>query len=104
MMANFDLNDPMAMHFMGDNPSAYQLFGPYPGDPMVQEGNAKSSNETEPFPSQETLIPDDNFLSSLTDSVDPLDIPTDTYSRSGTPAGAFGGDGWESFVDFGSEQ
>ncbi|KAI0381414.1 hypothetical protein F5Y04DRAFT_81691 [Hypomontagnella monticulosa] len=104
MMANFDMDDPMTMHFMGDNSSAYQMFGPYPGDSTTQEGNGKISNGTESFPSQETLIPDDSFLSSITDSVGPLDIPNDTYSRPGTPTGGIIGDGWESFVDFGSEQ
>ncbi|KAI1413338.1 hypothetical protein F5Y13DRAFT_179480 [Hypoxylon sp. FL1857] len=105
MMANIDMADPMAMHFMGDNPSAYQMFGPYPGDTTTQEDPIieKANQTTETFPLNDTPIPDDSFLSSIDSSVNLLDVPTDSYSRLGTPAGGTG-DGWESFVDFGSEQ
>ncbi|KAI1139131.1 hypothetical protein F5Y05DRAFT_403722 [Hypoxylon sp. FL0543] len=105
MMANIDMADPMAMHFMGDNPSAYQMFGPYPGDSVTQEDpvNGKTDQGTETFTSHDAPIPDDSFLASLDASVNLLDASTDSYSRLGTPAGGTG-DGWESFVDFGSEQ
>ncbi|KAI0838397.1 hypothetical protein F5Y06DRAFT_45585 [Hypoxylon sp. FL0890] len=105
MMANIDMTDPMAMHFMGDNPSAYQMFGPYPGEPTTQEDplSGKADQGTDIFSQQEAPIQDDSFLSSIDASVNLLDVPTDSYCRLGTPAGGTG-DGWESFVDFGSEQ
>ncbi|OTA53902.1 hypothetical protein K449DRAFT_439849 [Hypoxylon sp. EC38] len=105
MMANIEMTDPMAIHFMGDNPSAYQMFGPYPGDTTTQEDplNDKLDQGTETFSPHEAPFQDDSFLSSIDTSVNLLDVPTDSYSRLGTPAGGTG-DGWESFVDFGSEQ
>ncbi|KAL7619492.1 hypothetical protein AAE478_010031 [Parahypoxylon ruwenzoriense] len=105
MMANIDMNDPMAMHFFGDNPSAFQMFGPYPGDSAVREDNSKNDTNlaTENFTSHNGPISDDNFLSPVDGSLGLFDMSTDTYSRLGTPGGGIGGDAWESFVDFGPE-
>ncbi|KAI1483674.1 hypothetical protein F4774DRAFT_101505 [Daldinia eschscholtzii] len=107
MMANIDMNDPMAMHFLDGNPSTYQMFGPYPSEITPQDDSAKvgtADQEPDTFSSQNVSIPDDCFASSIDGSMGLLDVPVDSYSRLGTPAGGTGGDGWESFVDFGSEQ
>ncbi|KAI1469113.1 uncharacterized protein F4812DRAFT_457659 [Daldinia caldariorum] len=107
MMANIDMNDPMAMHFLDGNPSTYQMFGPYPGELTSQDDSAKAGTadqEPNAFSSQNVPIPDDCFASSIEGSMGLLDVPIDGYSRLGTPAGGTGGDAWESFVDFGSEQ
>ncbi|KAI0116191.1 hypothetical protein F4776DRAFT_673659 [Hypoxylon sp. NC0597] len=105
MMANIDMTDPMAMHFMGENPSAYQMFGPYPGDSITYEDpiNDKAGQGNENFSPHDSPLQDDSFFSSIDTSVNLLDVPADSYSRLGTPGGGTG-DGWESFVDFGSEQ
>ncbi|KAI1378001.1 hypothetical protein F4677DRAFT_32283 [Hypoxylon crocopeplum] len=106
MLANIDMTDPMAMHFMGDNPSVHEMFGPYPGDPTTQQENDNketADQEIESTSPYHVPIQDDNFLASIESSMGLLDIPTESYSRLGTPAGGTG-DGWESFVDFGSEQ
>ncbi|KAI1807527.1 hypothetical protein F4811DRAFT_476672 [Daldinia bambusicola] len=107
MMANIDMNDPMAMHFLDGSPSTYQMFGPYPGEITSQDDSAKASTadqDLDAFASQNVPIPDDCFASSIDGSIGLLDVPIDNYSRLGTPAGGTGGDAWESFVDFGSEQ
>lgn len=106
MMANIDMNDPMAMHFMGDDSSAYQMFGPYPGDSTTQEGNAKDNGDQidETFSPHEASVTDDDFFASMGGSMDLLDVPVESYTRLGTPGGGTNGDAWESFVDFGSEQ
>ncbi|KAI1385884.1 uncharacterized protein F4822DRAFT_356764 [Hypoxylon trugodes] len=106
MMANIDMNDPMAMHFMGDNASAFQMFGPYPGDTTAQQDSSKTNLDlsTDTFSPHDAPIQDDNFLSSIDGSMDLLDIPTGSYSRLGTPACGNAGEGWESLIDFGSEQ
>ncbi|OTB00317.1 hypothetical protein M426DRAFT_15560 [Hypoxylon sp. CI-4A] len=94
MMANIDMNDPMAMHFMGDNLSSYQMFGPFPGETDTQDNIKADANQ------------DDNFMSSIDSTLSFLDMPNDSFSRLGTPAAGTGSgaDGWENFVDFGSEQ
>ncbi|KAI1103355.1 hypothetical protein F4804DRAFT_342523 [Jackrogersella minutella] len=105
MMANIDMSDPMTMHFMGENASAYQMFGPFPGDATIQDDG---SNPNVDQTVEETLSPQDtfqhdDFLSTIDTSMDYLDISTDSYDQLGTPGGGTG-DAWESFVDFGSEQ
>ncbi|KAI1770151.1 hypothetical protein F4818DRAFT_276683 [Hypoxylon cercidicola] len=102
MLANIDMNDPMAMHFMGEDPGSYQMFGPYPGDTTTQEGSGKeSADHTDgAFSPQEGVVLDN--LLSFEDSMSLFDIPTD-FSRLGTPAAGVQGD-WENFVDFGSDQ
>lgn len=104
MLANIDMGDPMAMHFMGEDPSSFQMFGPYPGDSSTLEDSSKESahHTIETFSPQDGTIPDDNFL-SLDSSMGLLDIPTNSFSRLGTPGGGAQGD-WENFVDFGSDQ
>ncbi|XXH02005.1 hypothetical protein Hte_008370 [Hypoxylon texense] len=104
MLANIDMADPMAMHFMGEDPSSYQMFGPYPGDSSTPEGRGKESahDTTDNISPQNDAAPDDSFLSFDT-SMSFLDVPTDGFSRLGTPVGGAQGD-WENFVDFGSDQ
>ncbi|KAI8961441.1 hypothetical protein F5Y11DRAFT_226644 [Daldinia sp. FL1419] len=107
MMANIDMNDPMAMHFMDGNPSTYQMFGPYPGEISTQENCAKPSTTdqgTEEFSPYSVNLQDDCFSTAIDGTMGLSDVPVDSYSRLGTPAGGTGADGWESFVDFGSEQ
>ncbi|KAI1210204.1 uncharacterized protein F4807DRAFT_460036 [Annulohypoxylon truncatum] len=111
MMANIDMNDPMAMHFMGD-PSTYQMFGPFPGDSTTQDENSEVDikQEVPTFSPHEAHIPDDDIFptsdNSMTDNTfNLLDFHNEGYDQIGTPVGGTGGDGsWESFVDFGSEQ
>ncbi|KAI1645214.1 uncharacterized protein F4817DRAFT_186770 [Daldinia loculata] len=109
MMANIDMSDPMAMHFMDGNPSTYQMFGPYPSEITTQEDSAKTSTadqvaETFSPHSHSNPLQDDCFPTSIEGTMGLSDIFIDGYSRLGTPAGGTGGDTWESFVDFGSEQ
>ncbi|RYP93182.1 hypothetical protein DL770_000657 [Monosporascus sp. CRB-9-2] len=109
-MANIDMSDPMARSFLGYNSSAWSMFTQLPGG-MPKQGvkgfeHADESygtpDATEDAPNNtETIV-----FPSLQASVDYLDIPAGSYSRTGTPGGGGGGgggDGWESFVDFGSE-
>lgn len=108
-MANIDMSDPMAMHFMDGNPSTYQMFGPYPSEITTQEDSAKTSTadqvaETFSPHSHSNPLQDDCFPTSIEGTMGLSDIFIDGYSRLGTPAGGTGGDTWESFVDFGSEQ
>lgn len=105
MMANIDMSDPMTMHFMGNDSSAYQMFGPFPGDTMTHEDNNKMNPDqtTDTFSTHDSISQAEDFF-SVENSMGLLDVPTDAYSRLGTPAGGTGGDAWESFVDFGSEQ
>ncbi|KAI1440155.1 hypothetical protein F5Y02DRAFT_362761 [Annulohypoxylon stygium] len=110
MLANIDMNDPMAMHFMGDN-SSYQMFGSFSGDPTAQlEGSESDIKQEAPtFSPHETSIPDEDLFSTSENSMSNntlnlLDFNTDSYDQLGTSIGGPGGDVWESFVDFGSEQ
>lgn len=105
-MANIDMSDPMARSLLGYNSSAWSMFTQLPGVPK-QDGKGfghadesyGTSDVTEDAPNNtETIV-----FPSLEASVDYLDLPADGYSRTGTPGGGGGSDGWESFVDFGSE-
>ncbi|RYO88853.1 hypothetical protein DL763_005816 [Monosporascus cannonballus] len=106
-MANIDMSDPTAMSFLGYNSSAWSIFTQLPGGMPKQDGKGfehvdesyGSPDATGDAPNiRETIV-----FPSLEASVDCLDIPPGGYSRTGTPGGGGGGDGWESFVDFGSE-
>ncbi|XDG05099.1 hypothetical protein ABKA04_004714 [Annulohypoxylon sp. FPYF3050] len=111
MLANIDMNDPMAMHYMGDN-SSYQMFGSFSGEPTAQLESSESDikQEVPTFSPHETSIPDEDLFSTSDNSManntlNFLDFNTDSYDQLGTSIGGPGGDGgWESFVDFGSEQ
>ncbi|KAI1087416.1 hypothetical protein F5B19DRAFT_486728 [Rostrohypoxylon terebratum] len=110
MMANMDMNDPMAMHFLGD--SSYQMFGPFSGDPTTQHesSEAEIKQEAPTFSPHEASIPDDDLFSTSDNSIanntfSLLDFNSESYDQLGTSINGPGGDGgWESFVDFGSEQ
>ncbi|RYP27041.1 hypothetical protein DL768_011378 [Monosporascus sp. mg162] len=106
-MANIDMSDPMARSFLGYNSSAWSMFTQFPDGLPKQDGKGfahadesyATPGATEDAPNNtETIV-----FPSLEASVDYLDIPAGGYSRTGTPGGGGGGDGWESFVDFGSE-
>ncbi|KAI0005610.1 hypothetical protein F4779DRAFT_49825 [Xylariaceae sp. FL0662B] len=106
MMANIDMNDPMAMHFLGDTPSPYQMFGQHPSDSTKQDNSTVGNVDGLAFDpsSYDAPVPDEAFFSPIEGSMGFLDIPTEDYSQLGTPGGGPGGEGWESFVDFGSEK
>ncbi|KAI1080384.1 hypothetical protein F5B20DRAFT_110944 [Whalleya microplaca] len=106
MMANIDMNDPMAMHLLGDAPSPFQMFGQNPNDSIKQETTAEDNMDESNYATSsfDAPLPDDSFFSPVEGSMGFLDIPSDDYTRLGTPGGGTGGDGWESFVDFGSEK
>ncbi|RYP04779.1 hypothetical protein DL764_004232 [Monosporascus ibericus] len=106
-MANIDMSDPMARSFLGYNSSAWSMFTQLPGGMPKQDGKGferadesyRTPDATEDAPNKtETIV-----FPSLGASVDYLDSSAGGYSQTGTPGGAGGGDGWESFVDFGSE-
>lgn len=103
MLANFDMHDPMAAHFMGDNPSSYQMFGPYPGHSTLQGSDKESvDSASESFSPDDSPITEESYL-SLDGAMGFFDVPTESFSRLGTPGGGLQGD-WENFVDFGSDQ
>ncbi|KAI2471583.1 hypothetical protein F4781DRAFT_102959 [Annulohypoxylon bovei var. microspora] len=111
MMANIDMNDPMAMHFMGDDPSTYQVLGPYPEDFTMHPESSKIDIKQEILTSSphDSPIQDDDLFSMTDnsmagDTMNLLDFQTGCYDQLGTPIGGQGCDGWESFIDFGSEQ
>lgn len=105
LMANIDMNDPMAMSFLGGDPSAWSMFGQIPG------GGGKGPNEhadkdVSIAPDDITeILPNDGeapLFPSMEVPADRFDIPLESFSRVGTPGGG-GGDSWDTFVDFGSE-
>ncbi|RYP59651.1 hypothetical protein DL769_008452 [Monosporascus sp. CRB-8-3] len=106
-MANIDMSDPMAMPFLGYNSSAWSMFTQLPGGMPKQDGKGfEHADESYGVPDTTEDVPNNTgtvVFPSLEASVDYLDIPAGGYSRTGTPGGGGGGDGWESFVDFGSE-
>ncbi|KAI0127883.1 hypothetical protein BJ170DRAFT_392922 [Xylariales sp. AK1849] len=104
LMANIDMNDPMAPFFFGGNPSSLQMFGQHP-----DMGN------TEHFQKSTPVFDACGQPSSPHDSIEQNDerifSPVDTFgghfdpfSRMGTPGGGLTEGTWDSFVDFGSEQ
>lgn len=99
-MANIDMNDPMAMSFLGSDPSAWPMFGQFPSGKGFEhiDKTGSTPNATEIFPNNEDAL----MFPPMEALVDRVDIPLDSHSRVGTPGGG-GGDAWESFVDFGSE-
>ena len=106
MMANIDMSDPMASHFLGGNPSAFQLFGQHPNDQLKidthQAYSDVSSLQPSADPTHDSALfsPSSGFASAFDAQFD----GTFGFNRVGTP-GAGGNEGaWESFVDFGSEQ
>ncbi|KAI1768409.1 hypothetical protein GGR53DRAFT_462378 [Hypoxylon sp. FL1150] len=102
MLANIDMNDPMATHFLGDNTSSYQMFGPYPGNSSLERSDKENVDSTpDMFSPDESTVTEDSYL-SLDSAIGFLDVPTESFSRLGTPGGLQGD--WENFVDFGSDQ
>ncbi|KAI0414306.1 hypothetical protein F5X98DRAFT_255758 [Xylaria grammica] len=105
MMANIDINDPMAVHYLGDGtaaalpmfddntgsfPSFYQFdFGEMDGNDLL-----KSSNEYH------------GALFPPLGSTDFQEGPApNSFNHFGTPGGGgLGTEGWESFVDYDTEQ
>ena len=108
MMANIDMNDPMASHFFGgQNPSTFQLFGQSPGDELKLDTlNAAQLSDVQSgpgSPQQSLNYGPDSSLYSPMDPFNGLDGDFD-FSRMGTPGAGMNDGVWESFVDFGSEQ
>lgn len=105
MMANFDTGDPMA-HYLGDStPSAFPMLDKYNGSTVCLNQLDSSNLDGYDHPKRPSEYYDGLLL--------PLDAPnefqegpaSDSLSRLGTPVyGGLGADGWESFVDFGTEQ
>ncbi|KAI1505060.1 hypothetical protein F5X99DRAFT_302212 [Biscogniauxia marginata] len=108
IMANIDMNDPMAAHFLGDNSSAFPMYSQYFGD-ASSEG-FKAQTHSEESPNVETILEncadnDELLFSPIEGSMGYYDLPTTGYSRLGTPGCGMGNDAaWESLIDFGSEQ
>ncbi|KAI1127001.1 hypothetical protein F5Y10DRAFT_202001 [Nemania abortiva] len=102
MMANVDMNDPMAIHFFGDEaPSAFDYGGGTMSLAQLDSGNmdgndcAKPSNEY-----CETFFPSLDASAGYQES-----LPPDVFGQLSTPGcGAPAVDSWESFVDFDTEQ
>ncbi|KAK8055607.1 hypothetical protein PG993_000834 [Apiospora rasikravindrae] len=108
MMANVDMNDPMASHFFGGaNPSSFQLFGQHPDDNLKLDTlNAAQLSDVQSgpgSPQQSLNYGPDSALYSPMDPFGGLDGDFD-FSRMGTPGMGMNEGAWESFVDFGSEQ
>ncbi|ORY58825.1 uncharacterized protein BCR38DRAFT_70468 [Pseudomassariella vexata] len=108
MMANIDMNDPMAAHFLGSNISALQMFGQH-SEESVKHNVAQNATEPTPAskeasgpnsPHDSVELEDDTLFSPIDDFYDPFN----DYNRLGTPAAGMSEGAWESFVDFGSEQ
>ncbi|KAK5625636.1 hypothetical protein RRF57_001352 [Xylaria bambusicola] len=105
MMANIDMTDPMAMHFLGDGTS------PVMGMPDDFNGGVSSFNPFSPNEldscdgSKPTTNYYDGLYSPLDTSADFKEGPSSTFPHFGTPGcGGPGMEGWESFVDFDTEQ
>lgn len=91
MMAGVDMNDPMAPHFFGSNAtSTWPTFG--------QVSNSPNSKPQELDINFDGLT---NSILPVDDSFGQFSMSLESYGRFDTPGV---GDGWESFVDFGSEQ
>lgn len=109
MMANISMSDPMAPHFLGGNPSAFQLFGQHPNDQLKIDTNEDTSpyGDVTSMPPSADSSHDSAFFSpssAFTSTFDAQFDGTFEFSRMGTP-GPGGNEGaWESFVDFGPEQ
>ncbi|KAI1822474.1 hypothetical protein F4861DRAFT_388753 [Xylaria intraflava] len=102
LMANIDMNDPMAMYFLGEQMSQGQLGyvggAPLlnPPDPGQLDSQGKALTEH-----NETLMP------SLNASIDAHlqdEFLNDSICQFSTPACGSGVDGWESYVDFDTER
>ncbi|KAI8631503.1 hypothetical protein F5Y19DRAFT_473176 [Xylariaceae sp. FL1651] len=112
MMANIDMSDPMAMHFFGEGTSpAFQMLSEHGGDmPSLDQLNQlKTSDLTDHDQFKAVDEYDDQAFFSPLEGPGPIEysesMPNDDFSRFDTPAcGGTGIDGWESFVDFGTEQ
>ncbi|KAI5919371.1 hypothetical protein F4810DRAFT_703634 [Camillea tinctor] len=106
MLANIDMSDPMAAHFLGDNPS-FTMYGQYldgasfEGFKMQAQSDASPdmANSVEHYEQHE-----DALYSPIEDSMGYMEMPPPGYSRLGTPGCGAGSDAaWESLIDFGAE-
>ncbi|KAI1429048.1 hypothetical protein F5Y12DRAFT_710602 [Xylaria sp. FL1777] len=105
MMANIDMSDPMAMHFFGDGTaSSYSMPDEYDGVSSLHQFNRHELESQDPLKSSNEYY--ESFFP-------PLDVQTDfnerpspnNFAHFGTPGcGGPGIEGWESFVDFDTEQ
>ncbi|KAI2631150.1 hypothetical protein GGS21DRAFT_165072 [Xylaria nigripes] len=103
VMANIDMNDPMAMHFFGESTPPFHA--PYDGGiPSLdqfdfgQMDNPAQSKSSTDF--NELLFPSLDVSTDFSDGP-----PPENFCQSGTLAcGGPGVDGWESFIDFDGEK
>ncbi|KAJ8127016.1 hypothetical protein O1611_g6621 [Lasiodiplodia mahajangana] len=107
MMANIDVNDPMAIYFSGDGAqSAFAMSDKYCGGvtlmPQLDSGDLDDHSREKPLNEYcETFFP---TLDTIPTEY-PETIPPDIFGQLGTPGcGGPAADNWESFVDFDTEQ
>ncbi|KAI0165120.1 hypothetical protein GGR52DRAFT_575212 [Hypoxylon sp. FL1284] len=102
-LTNMNMNDPMAMHLMGENPSPWQMFGPCPGDSTPKASGKENVDQmAEEISVQEGSISDDSLF-SLDSPTGFLDVSAEQFGRLCTPTAGTQGD-WDKFFDFGSDQ
>ncbi|KAI1169787.1 hypothetical protein F4777DRAFT_571823 [Nemania sp. FL0916] len=107
MMANIDMNDPMAIHLLGDDASSFPIFNQYGGSAAYLP-NLDPSMLDSPDCSKLTMSNDDR--QALSPSIKAPsecngEFPADNIGQfaASNSAGA-GLEGWESLVDFDTEQ
>ncbi|KAI1486366.1 hypothetical protein F5X96DRAFT_682087 [Biscogniauxia mediterranea] len=106
MMANIDMNDPMAAHFLG-NTSSFPMYDQYLGDTSSEGQNVQSQDASTgvPNPTDNYECQEETLFSPIEDSMRFIEIPFTGYSRLGTPSCVAGNDAaWECLIDYGCEQ
>ncbi|KAI0595996.1 hypothetical protein F4775DRAFT_334745 [Biscogniauxia sp. FL1348] len=106
MMANIDMGDPMAAHFLGNTPS-FPMYDEYLGNTSPEGLDAQTQAHTSPAvpnSAENYEHQEETLFSPIGDSMY-FEIPSTGYSRLGTPGCVTGNDAaWESLIDYGSEQ
>ncbi|KAI0018161.1 hypothetical protein F4780DRAFT_535824 [Xylariomycetidae sp. FL0641] len=100
-LAQIDMNDEMASHFLGEDSSAFTFDStqPGPGQGLATDGHSPYTGND--YLSDGGDYTDEAFFSPVEGSMDFFDgMTTADYSRLGTPTGGIDGNAWESFVDF----
>ncbi|KAI0432467.1 hypothetical protein F5Y09DRAFT_145239 [Xylaria sp. FL1042] len=105
MMANIDMSDPMAMHFYGEGTApVFSMPEEYGGLPSVHQLNHNELNNHDRLKSSNEYY--EAFFPPLTPQTDFNEGPSpNNFTQFSTPGcGGPGIEGWESFVDFDTEQ
>ncbi|KAI1305142.1 hypothetical protein F5Y03DRAFT_164976 [Xylaria venustula] len=104
MMANIDMNDPMAMHLLGDNTApAFSMPDDYGGVLSMPQLNAQESDNHDRLKSSNQFY--DSYFSPLDGQTDFNDLSSNNFAHFGAPGcGGPGIEAWESFVDFDTDQ